>query len=71
MFLNNGYLEGELKEERFSLEYSKHIYKKCTEIEAGFNVIPQYLQTSLKFDFNKEGTSERKWSKYFKIHIVF
>ena len=71
VFLNNGYLEGELKEERFSLEYSKHIYEKCTKIEAGFNVIPQYLQTSLKFDFNKEGTSERKWSKYFKIHIVF
>lgn len=71
MFLNNGYLEGELKEEKFSLEYSKHIYERCTKIEAGFNIIPQYLQVSLKFDFNKKETSERKWAKYFKIHIVF
>ncbi|MEI0485140.1 hypothetical protein [Brachyspira intermedia] len=72
-FLNDVHLKGELNQEEFSLEYSKNVHEEYTSIKAAFDgsAVPNYIKVGLGIDFNKNGTSERKWAKYFNVHIVF
>ncbi|KLI38472.1 hypothetical protein SZ51_06965 [Brachyspira hyodysenteriae] len=72
-FLIDGYLEANLDKEEFSLEYSKNVHEEYTSIKAAFdaNIVPDYIKVGLNIDFNKNGISERKWAKYFNVHIEF
>ena len=72
-FLIDGYLSADLNKEEFSLEYSKSVHEEYTNIKAAFdgNVVPNYIKVGLSIDFNKNGSLEREWAKYFNVHIEF
>ena len=72
-FLIDGHLEGGFNQEEVSLEYSKNVHEEYTSIKAAFDgsAVPNYIKVGLGIDFNKNGASERKWAKYFNIHIEF